>query len=206
MNMKPNDYAALEKDYNLKKSYLNNTLWWKNLSMLPPVLVMFIGLAGLLYLFQYDKLYSLYAIPYILLFAVGTIWLKAMKKHLQKAAMALPGAFHVCLAATIGEKKDLLYAVFVNNTRRYDKYYITNLAQNISLHEVLSDNKASFRKKAVQIHDVESDTDIYVRAYAKKDVVSRNAGWSLSEGYFPVLFINEKDVPVIKRKDLAGKK
>lgn len=204
--MKPNDCAALEKDYNFKKSYLNKTLWWKNLSMLPPVLIMFVGLAGLLYLFQYDKLYSLYAIPYILLFAVGTIWLKAMKQYLQKAAMATPGAFHVCLAATIGEKKDVLYAVFVNNTRRYDKYYITNLAQNISLHEILSENKAPFHKKAILIHDKESDTDIYVRAYVKRDVVKQNAGWSLDEGYFPVLFIDEKNVPVIKRKDLAGKK
>lgn len=204
--MKPNDYAALEKDYNFKKSYLNKTLWWKNLSMLPPVLIMFIGLAGLLYLFQYDKLYSLYAIPYVLLFAIGTIWLKAMKRYLQKAAMAVPGAFHVCLAATIGQKKDILYTVFVNNTRRYDKHYITNLAQNISLHEILSDNKEPFLKKAVLIHDKESDTDIYVRAYAKKNVVKQNAGWSLGEGYFPVLFIDEKNVPVIKRKDLTGKK
>ncbi len=204
--MKPNDCAALEKDYNFKKSYLNKTLWWKNLSMLPPVLIMFIGLAGLLYLFQYDKLYSLYAIPYVLLFAIGTIWLKAMKRYLQKAAMAVPGAFHVCLAATIGEKKDVLYAIFVNNTRRYDKHYITNLAQNISLHEILSENKEPFLKKAVLIHDKESDTDIYMRAYKKKNVVKQNAGWSLDEGYFPVLFIDEKNVPVIKRKDLARKK
>ncbi len=204
--MKPNDYAALEKDSNFKKSYLSKTLWWKNLSMLPPVLIMFVGLAGLLYLFQYDKLYSLYAIPYILLFAVGTIWLKALKTYLQKAAMAAPEAFHVCLAATVGEKKDVLYAVFVNNTRRYDKYYITNLAQNVSLHEILSEYKEPFFKKAILIHDKESDTDIYVKAYEKKHVVKENAGWSLDEGYFPVLFIDEKNVPVIKRKDLAGKK
>lgn len=204
--MKPNDYATLEKDYDFKKSYLNNTLWWKNLSMLPPVLIIFIGLAGLLYLFQYDKLYSLYAIPYVLLFAVGTIWLKAMKKHIQKAAMAIPGAFHICLAATIGEKNGYLYAAFVNNTRRYDKYHTINLVKEISLHDLLSENKAPFKKRAVTIHDKESDTDIYVRAYIKKDVVKRNAGWSLDEGYFPVLFINEKDVPVIKRKDLAGRK
>lgn len=174
--------------------------------MLPPVLIMFIGLAGLLYLFQYDKLYSLYAIPYVLLFAIGTIWLKAMKRYLQKAAMAAPGAFHVCLAATIGEKEGVLYAVFVNNNRRCDKHYITNLAQSVSLHEILSENKEPFLKKAVLIHDKESDTDIYVRAYGKKNVVKQNAGWSLGEGYFPVLFIDEKNVPVIKRKDLAGKK
>lgn len=204
--MKQNDYAGLEKDKDFKKSYLNNTLWWKNLSMVPPILIMFVGLAGLLYLFQYDKLLSLYAIPYVVLFAVGTIWLKAMKRHLQKAMMAESGAFHVCLAATLGEKEGYLYAAFVNNTRRYDKYYITNLVKEISLHDLLSENKAPFKKRAILVHDKVSDTDIYVRAYVKKDVLKRNAGWSLDEGYFPVLFINERDVPVIKRKDMVGKK
>jgi hypothetical protein len=203
--MKPNDYASLEKDYDFKKTYLGNTLWWKTLPMLPPVLIMFIGLAGLLYLFQYDKLFSLYAIPYVLLFAAGTIWLKAMKRHLYKAAMAVSGAFHVCLAAPVGEKDGYLYAAFVNNTRRYDKYYIINLAGEVSLHDLLAGNKAPFRKKAVLVHGKESDAEIYVRAYLKKEVVKRNGGWSLGDGYFPVLFISENDVPVIKRKDLVGR-
>lgn len=201
--MKPNDYAKLEKDYDFKRSYFNNTLWWKNLAMLPSVLLLFVGLTGILYLFKADMLVSLYIIPYLILFTVGTIWLKAMKKHILKASMATEGAFHVCLAAPIGDKDEYTYAAFVNNTRRYDKYYITNLVKDISLHELLAKNNAPFKKEAVLIHNEESDTDIYVKAYQKKEIEKRNAGWSLSEGFFPVLYINNKSVPVIKRKDLT---
>lgn len=201
--MKSNDFAKLEKDYDFKRSYFNNTLWWKTLSMLPPVLLLFVGLVGILYLFNSDMLVSWYIIPYLLLFIVGTIWLKAMKKYILKAYMAAEGAFHVCLAAPIGDKDDYTYAIFVNNTRRYDKYYITNLAKDISLHELLAKNNAPFKKEAIPVRDEESGNDIYVRAYPKKAISKRNAGWSLNEGYFPVLYINSKNVPVIKRKDLV---
>ncbi|MDR0824523.1 MAG: hypothetical protein LBN74_05475 [Prevotella sp.] len=204
--MKQNDFAKLEKDNDFRKSYLNRTMWWKNILMIAPVCFLFAGLTGILYLFNIDMLFSLYIIPYLILFIIGTIWLKAIKKHLQKVAMVAQGAFHVCLAASVGDKDGYTYAVFVNDTHRYDKYYITNLAKEISLQELLAKNNAPFRKKAVSIHHDESNTDMYMRAYPKKEIAKRNAGWSLNEGYFPVLYINDKDVPVVRRKDLDGKK
>lgn len=203
--MKTNEYAKLEKDYDFKRSYLNKTLWWKSILMVAPVCFLFAGLVGILYLFNSDLLVSFYTIPYLILFVIGTIWLKAMKKHLQKVAMAREGAFHICLAASVGDKDGYTYAIFVNNTRRYDKYYITNLAKEISLHDILTKNDAPFKQKAVLIHDEESDTDMYMRAYPKKEIAKKNIGWSTDEGYFPVLYINDKDVPVIKRKDLTRK-
>lgn len=205
--MKSNDYANLEKDYNFKRFYLSKTLWWKSTLMVPPILLLFIGLAGILYLFHYDKLVSLYIIPYLLLFIIGTILLKATKRHILKKAMTVSGSFHVCLAAPIGEKDGYIYSVFVNNNRRHDKNYITNMAKDMSLHDLLGKNgDASFKTKAELIHDQTRDTDIYVRAYQKKNVTKQNAGWSLNEGYFPVLYIDDKYVPVIKRRDLTGGK
>ena len=201
--MKTNEYSKLEKDYDFKRSYLNKTLWWKNILMVAPVCFLFAGLVGILYLFNSDLLVSFYTIPYLTLFIIGTIWLKAMKKHLQKVVMAREGAFHICLAASVGDKDGYTYAIFVNNTRRYDKYYITNLAKEISLHDFLTKNDAPFKHKAILIHDEESDTDMYMRAYPKKEIANKNIGWSTDEGYFPVLYINDKDVPVIKRKDLT---
>jgi hypothetical protein len=200
--MKSNNYTELEKDYNFKRSYFNNTLWWKTISMVPPVLFLFIGLAGIIYLFETGMSVSWYTIPYVVLFTVGAIWLKAMKKYILRASMAAEGAFHVCLAAPIEDKDGYTYAAFVNNTRRHDKYYITNLMKNKSLHELCVKDNASFKKEAILVHEEESDTDIYVKAYPKKVISARNNGWSLGEGYFPVLYINNKNVPVIKRKNL----
>lgn len=205
--MKSNDYVNLEKDYGFKRFYLSKTPWWKNTIMVPPILLLFTGLAGILYLFHYDKLVSLYIIPYLILFVVGTILLKSIKRHILKKAMTVPESFHVCLAASIGEKDGYIYSIFVNNNRRHDKYYITNLAKDMSLHDLLEQNgNVSFKTKAGLIHDPARDIDIYVRAYQKKEVTKQNAGWSLNEGYFPVLYIDDKYVPVIKRRDLTGGK
>jgi hypothetical protein len=201
--MKSSDYAGLEKDYDFKRSYFNNTLWWKTLSVLPPVLLLFVGLAGIIYLFKSGMPVSLYIIPYLLLFTIGTIWLKAAKRHILKVSIAVEGAFHICLAAPIGDKDEYIYAALVNDIRRHDKYYITNLAKNMSLHKLPFEHDVSFKKEAVLIHNRENDIDIYVKAYKKKAVTRRNAGWSLGEGYFPVLYIDNKNIPVIKRKDLV---
>ena len=203
--MKANDYAKLEKDYDFKRHYFNNTFWWKTLLMVPPICFLFVGLVGIIYLFNSDMLVSWYIIPYLFLFTVGTIWLKALKRHIFKAAMTTEGAFHICLAAPLGDKGDYTYAAFVNNTRRHDKYYITNLVKDVSLHDLLAKHEVSFKKQAILIHDEESDSDIYVKAYPKKEINKRNAGWSISEGYFPVLYINDKNVPIIRRKDLVRK-
>ena len=77
--MKANDYAKLEKDYDFKRHYFNNTFWWKTLLMVPPICFLFVGLVGIIYLFNSDMLVSWYIIPYLFLFTVGTIWLKALK-------------------------------------------------------------------------------------------------------------------------------
>lgn len=203
--MKANEYSKLEKDYDFKKIYLNKTLWWKNILMVAPICFLFAGLVGIIYLFNSNMLVSLYTIPYLILFVVGTIWLKTIKKHIQKAIMAREGAFHICLAASIGDKGDYTYAIFVNDTHRYDKYHITNLAKEVSLHNLLEKYDISFKKKAILIQDEENNESFYIRAYPKKEIAKKNAGWSISEGYFPVLYINDIDVPIIKRKDLTQK-
>lgn len=196
--MKPNDYAKLEKDYSFKQSYLKNTLWWKNIVFIAPSLILFIGLLGILYLFKNDSLVTLYVIPYLLLFVVGTIWLKATKKHIQKAMMNIPGAFHICLAKPMGEKDGYVYAAFVNNGKRYDKYYIANEIQDLPMDTIVGN--PVYKKKAV-LFENEKVAEIYIRAYQVRDVNKRNASWREDE-LFEVLFINEKDTPIVKKRDL----
>ena len=200
--MKPNDYIKLEKDFDFKRAYLNQTMWWKNILMVPPICLLFIGLVGMLYLFHYDKLASLYVIPYLAVFLIGTILLKAIKKHIQKTIMTTKDAFHICLAKSIGEKEGYIYTTFVNNSRRHDKYYITNLAKDISLDDLLSTQPAPFKKRSVLIKS-DNDTEIYVRAYFKKDIDKRNRDWK-EEEYFPVLYIDTKYTFIVKKKDLIS--
>lgn len=199
--MKPNDYAKLEKDYSFKKSYLKNTPWWKTILMLPPVCFLFVGLIGILYLFNNEMLASWYIIPYLAFFVIGTIWLKAMKRHIQKTMMATEGSFHVCLAKSIGEKDGYVYSAFTNDSRRHDKYNIINIAKGLSLDEILSKQNEPFRKKTVLVQDEVNGTNIYIRAYFNNDITKRNPDWRENE-LFPVLYINDKYTFIVKKKDL----
>lgn len=199
--MKPNDYAKLEKDYSFKKNYLKNTPWWKTILMLPPVCFLFVGLIGILYLFNNEMLASWYIIPYLAFFVIGTIWLKAMKRHIQKTMMATEGSFHVCLAKSIGEKDGYVYSAFTNDSRRHDKYNIINIAKELSLDEILSKQNEPFKKKTVLVQDEVNGTNIYIRAYFNNDITKRNPDWRENE-LFPVLYINDKYTFIVKKKDL----
>ena len=199
--MKPNDYAKLEKDYSFKKNYLNSTLWWKNILMIPPVCLLFVGLVGILYLFNLDKLVSWYIIPYLLLFVVGTILLKAMKKHIQKTAINRPDSFLICLAKPIGEKDGYTYTAFVKDSHRHNKHYIANEIKDISTDDILNNHNAPFRKKTVLIHNDESGSDLCIRAYTNRDLNRRSSTWR-EDGLIPVLYIDDKYTFIIKKKDL----
>lgn len=199
--MKSNDYEKLEKDYSFKKSYLTNTPWWKNILMVAPVCLLFVGLAGILYLFNLDKLVSWYIIPYLLLFVVGTILLKAIKKHIQKTAINKPDSFLICLAKPIGEKDGYTYAAFVKDSHRHNKYYIANEIKDISLDNILNNYNEPFRKKTVLIHNDETGSGLYIRAFLNRDLNRRSSTWREDE-LIPVLYIDDKYTFIIKKKDL----
>lgn len=200
--MKPNDYAKLEKDYSFKKSYLTDTPWWINLLMVAPVCLLFVGLIGILYLFNLDKLVSWYIIPYLLLFVVGTILLKAIKKHIQKTAINKPDSFLICLAKPIAEKEGYTYIAFVKDSHRHNKHYIANELKDISPDDILNNYDKAFRKKTMLIHNDETNSDLYIRAYTNRDLNRRSATWR-EDQLIPVLYIDDKYTFIIKKKDLV---
>lgn len=200
--MKPQDYTKLEKNYNFKRRYLNKTLWWKNILLIAPIGFLFIGLAGVIYLLKNDMLASLYVIPYLIFFVVGTIWLKAIKRHIQKAKMVEPSAFRVCLAKTVKEDDRRVFSVFVNDTHRHNNYYIKNLADRIDIDALLEGNSALSEAGTHLINDPENEIDCYLNVSTAKEITKLNAKWN-NDSVFPVLYIDEKYTFVIKAKDLV---
>ncbi|MDU1889774.1 MAG: hypothetical protein E6767_03710 [Dysgonomonas sp.] len=196
--MKPNDYLKLEKDNSFKLDYLKKTLWWKNILFIAPSCLLFIGLVGLLFLFKNNSLVSWYVIPYLLLFVIGTIWLKAIKKHVQKSQLNAEGSFFICLAKPIAENGGYVYAAFVNSQKRHDKYYISNLVESVDSESIIGN---SLCKKENVLMKNDEGVEFYIRAYQVRDVNKRNASWREDE-LFAVLFIDNKDTPIVKKKDL----
>lgn len=198
--MKPS-YSNLENDIEFKKYYYKKTLWWNSILMLPPVLFLFTGLIGILYLFNLGMLATFYIIPYLLLFFIGTLWLKAIRRHLQKVGMAKSGAFNICIAKIVGEKDGYVYTIFVNNHNRHQQHYISKLAETVSFDDLLTDYEKLARKKSVTLVDLHSQTQYYMRAYFNNDITKSNLDWQ-KDKQFPILFIDPKYTFVIKKKHL----
>lgn len=200
--MKPQDYAKLEGDYSFKRSYLSKTPWWKTILIIAPICFLFVGLAGIIYLLKQNMLVSLYTIPYLLLFVVGTIWLKAMKRHIFKTKINTPNSFLVCLARPIQEKGDNVFSVFTTDSHRHNSYYIKNLSGNIAFDELIKKDSNLQKKGIHSIYDEASNSNFFLFVSDVKDIRKKNLNWDKGDT-FPVLYIDNDYTFVIKAKDLT---
>lgn len=203
--MRPNDCSNLEKDKAFKKGYISGLPWWKNTSLIAPVVLMFAGLVGIVYLLNNDMLLTWYIAPYLLLFAIGTMIFKALKRHIQNEMMAVPDSFLVCLARSVEGKNGLVYFAFMKGGHRHNLHQIKNVAKDTLLDEFLSASTADFTKANMLLENYESGSEIYIRAYSEKELNKSNPAWR-GEDCIPLLYINDKHTFVIKKKDLTRAK
>lgn len=200
--MKPQDYAKLEGDYSFKISYLSKTPWWKTILIVAPICLLFVGLVGIIYILKQDMLVSLYTIPYLALFVVGTIWLKAIKRHIFKTKINTPDSFLVCLARPIHEKDNKVFSVFITDSHRHNSYYIKNLGEKIELEELIKKDSSLEKKGIHSIYDETSESHLFLFVSDAKDINKKNVNWDKEET-FPLLYIDKDYTFVVKAKDLT---
>jgi len=199
-SMNTSDLVKLESNKALKKDYLNKTPWWKTILIVPPICFLFIGLAGLLYLFKVEMLISLYAIPFVILFAIGTIWLKTLKRHIVNTSITAQGSFLTCASRSIHSDANHAYLVFVTTPQRHYEHYISKLVKSLTEEEISSITSQA-GKYPVLLHNDEHDTDFYVKAFSLKEIRKQRKNWHEDDAV-PLLFIDEKHVYVINTKYL----
>lgn len=199
--MKQIDYSKLEKSNAFKKSYYSKTIWWFHLSMIAPLLLIFIGTVGLVYLVKQQLLASFYTIPYFLLFILGTVLLRVVKQHLFKTTVDKENSYLICVAKNIEEKDGYVYTLFVTDKRRHDANVVSHLSKKIDCAKLVSDHQLAAQKTAILIDDEKTGENFYLRAYAIYNINKRCADWK-EKGSFAVLYIDERNVPIVKKIDL----
>lgn len=196
--MKAATCVRLENDIPFKKDYLNKISWWKSPLIIAPSLLLFLGLAGMIYLTRYDMLLTPYLIPFVLVFLAGTIWLKAVKKHLQKIRLDDEKAFKVCMAHPVAQERGYTCFVFETEQKRHNSFYIKQLSANLNIH---TDNLYLYKKRPILQNDPVSGISYYIIAYQTTNVHKQNSSWK--EGApLPVLYVDHLNVFVIKGKYL----
>lgn len=197
--MKPVDCVKLENDKKFKKKYLVRTAWWKNLAVVAPSLILFLGLFGLLYLTKYDMLLSYYSIPFVIVFLFGTIWLKSVKRYVQNKKMEDVDAFKVCFAKSVKKDKRYTYFIFTKGQKRHNEYFIKELSRIVDVDK----QTINCKKKAVSLNlpDDLSEEACFIIAYPTLDIKKQNVNWD-ENCILPILYIDNENVFIIKGKDI----
>ncbi|MDH6353971.1 hypothetical protein M2132_000291 [Dysgonomonas sp. PH5-45] len=194
--MKSTVLENLEKDNKFKRLFVPRSYILKNLAMVAPACLLFLGLFGVIYLQNINQLVSWYAIPYIVIFAVGTVWLKAVRQHITRTAINKEGAFLVCWAAPVEVKDKKQYFIFSTGSRRHDRYYIENLRKESGSEKCMEKASSVKHGKAIPI-----ENDIYISALKATDLKRKNPRKDDSES-FPVLYVDDKHIYCVQGRYL----
>lgn len=196
--MKPTEYIKLENDKIFKKKYLRETRWWLDFAVIPPSLILFLGLFGLLYLAEINLLLSYYSIPLAIVFTLGTIWLKSVKRYIQNKNLENTNAFKVCLSVLVGKDKKYSYFIFTNGEKRHNEYFIKEVLKAAEINYKSIDCKKKVR--SINIDKI-TEEPCFIKAYQTTEIKKQNINWRENES-LPILYINKSNTFIIKGKDL----
>lgn len=202
--------STLETDIKFKKKYLPKYFWFRNPGIFPPSSLIFLSLLGLVYLLNSDMLVSYYAIPFVAILLLGAIWLKMAKKLILKRLYESPDSYKICLAKPISEDNNTAYLIFSKDTKRHNKHFIQSIQKDMEKNgftesDIFSTIKQKSEKEAQTISEEFTSgwDNIYIIGMKKSDLNKSDVLWK-TEGFTFLLYINDKEILPVKRKDIKS--
>jgi len=163
--MSTNNLASIEKNKKFKSYILNKNIW-KNYAFIPPALVLFTGLFGLVFLYKNEIIISWYSVPFIIIFAIGTIWFKATRKYLLSKKIEDTSSFFVCTTTVLVTKKQKSIILFTTNNNRHSESYIEKQKREI-LENLDFEKDSLFSKVKKGKFMPIKNNDIYITSISK---------------------------------------
>lgn len=173
------------------------TTWWRTPLIIAPILILFTGIIGLIFCLKSDLLLSLYSIPYIAIFLLGTIWFKAIKKHLLKSKLKDTEAFRVCLSKSIANENGYAYLIFTNGQKRHNEHFINKISTEISNQNI---DKAKIKSGRTSTLKQTEEAELLITKISNNKLKKSIANISL-DSTIPLLFIDNKNTFVILKRD-----
>lgn len=198
--MQAGDYKKLENNKALKRIYLNKTLWWLKLAMLSPVLLIFIGLAGVIHFIRLELTSNYLMYVYAVVFVLGLVWLKYVKRYLQDKALTDVELINIVPSLKLTTKSGRDYLLFLQGGKRHNEALLKKLHESFDqsrLDEIIY-NKS---KKTPQLLELIDDSSLYLIAVGKVQVARAYKNCSIPN-FLPLILIDKKDTFVIKAKDI----
>lgn len=190
--MNSDKIAKLENSTKLKKKVFGRNIW-KNYAFIPPSIVMFVGILGIVYLLNLDKLVSLYSIPFILIFFIGTIWLKSTKRYLVNQKIENTDEFLICLSIPFLTRDKKTVILFSSGKNRNNRYFLEKEKKDILADENIETILKNIDSKPKQIND----TNIFITQLPLNKKFSGkidNEYWIIFTGNNSIEFITQSEL------------
>ncbi|QIK53469.1 hypothetical protein G7051_03535 [Dysgonomonas sp. HDW5B] len=198
--MNTDKIQRLERNEKFRRKFYAKGVW-RNYAIVPPSGILFVALFGFLYLFNVDHLMSLYAIPFIILLLLGTIWLKATRKYIINQKISGKQPFAICLSIPLMKKNGKTIMMFSAGSNRLNKYYLEKEKKEI-LDRIGSDADFVGVNPLNKLLVAVPETDIYLIYPSFSDRLSNKTTTSTVNRY--VIFDNLEKIRYITLREMES--
>lgn len=196
--MEVDKIKKLEKNRAFKRSFFGNQVWHKY-ALIPPALVLFMSLFGVVYMYNTDRLISYYCLPFIVFLLLSTIWFKATRKYLINQDVENTQDFFICLVEPLFKEKSKQYYLFSIGANRLNKYFLEKTKSEIL------DNKDVFvygitqsNQKVIPLRVAEADLFVTSHFKTKRNIFSISA--KKESDHYLVYFGIDKIKPISEKE------
>lgn len=154
--------SEIEKNKKFKHYIFSKSIW-QNYAFVPPTLVLFGGLFGLLFLYQNDLLISWYSIPFIAIFTIGTIWFKSIRKYLINKKIKESDNFVICVTTPLINTNKNTLLLFTTNQNRHNVDFINKKKREI-LERQNNLNEAILKYKNFNYFEFDNNSNYLIKS------------------------------------------
>lgn len=197
--MNADKLQRLEKNKKFRKKFYNKEVW-KNYAIIPPSVILFASLFGVLYLFNTDRLFSLYTIPCIVLLLLGTIWLKAVRRYIITQKISDDKPFLICFCIPLMEKNKKTIMMFSSGHNRHNKNYLEKKKKEILVR--ISGGDDSFDLTSNSGMQLVPDSDVYIVIPSFTDRIANKKGNVSVNRY--IIFNDEDKIKYMTLRELES--
>lgn len=194
--MSTQNISNLEENKKLKQYVFGKGIW-KNYAFVPPSLVLFAGLFGLIYLYKEDLLLSWHSIPFIVIFALGTIWFKATRRYLVNKKIEETSSFVICASVLLTDVKRNSLLLFSTNNHRQNINYLEKQKKDLLGDADFNPELILNQLKKEKYIPLNNDNLFVTQQHIRKELFN-----GLKETPY-IIIINNSFLQILKKQDLS---
>lgn len=186
--MEAKQLVKLEKNEKFRRKIASIGIW-RNYAFVPPIIIIFGSIFGLLYLLNNDLLISFYAIPFAILFLIATLWFKSVRKYLINKKISSQDFFQICIGYPLFNNKNSTIILFTTNNYRHSTNFLEKQKKDILSDDNLNNKLRNSDINMLEILEIEDIKNTYLSCIPKT-----------KESEIYILYTNQKNIIKINNK------